>query len=681
LSDARPIERVLVRLTELSSVQPRRCGEGWMAICCGHAGGKEQTASLSVREGADGKVLLNCHAEGCSYAQIVAGLGMAEADLFPPKDKASGRVRSKPQTATSADPKVTLQSFAEFLKLPVRFLEEQGLENHPGGVSLPFRDQADLLLFRKIRKHLTDKKLKYRYETTGTVVVPYGLWRLPAVREAKNALVISEGETDCLTLWHHGIQALGMPGATTADKLEAEHLAGIGALYVLQEPGAAGEKFVVGVADRLAAIGWNGDAWQVRMTEEQKDPSEMHKADPKGFKARFWDLCQRSQKLDAPKIEDMFVTLEDAEEQPIEFLWWPYLIRGGLNIVMGAPGEGKGQTTMALAAAVTTGAPFPGSTESREPADVLIFSPEDNINRIIKRRFRLSGGDGRRAHVFNFEANDFNFEEEDRIRLEAAMDRFRPALVVFDPFAKFGENVNLNDAKEIGKMLRPMSAIFERRNVTGALVAHTKKGAVSRAIEGLSGSIQVSAIVRSIVGIYPDPKRKASHEVSHGLWTHVKHNYSPQGRSIRFTITNGEDNFSRFEWGGYADTSAQDIASAGSNGNGYHPRASADNGAATAAACEFLRDLFASAVVGGSEDGSLGAYDVQRLARETGISQATLHRARVKMGIDSKRIGFGSGSRILWYPTKPIDRIQEITDDIDSARIDDDDGGESEVPF
>lgn len=652
-----------------------------MAVCPGHSGGKEQTPSLSVREGDSGKVLLNCMADGCSTDAVLSGLGMVVADLFPPKEEPSGRRDAG--KAKLSDPRVTLAAFADFLKLPAKFLEEQGLENHTGGVSLSFRDEDDKLLFRKIRKHLTDKKLKYRYETTGTAVVPYGLWRLPDISKADNKyLVICEGETDCLTLWHHGIHALGMPGATTADKLLPEYVRGVEEVYILQEPGAAGETFVRQLGERLAAIGWTGTAKQVRMPDDDKDPSQMHKAGPGTFKARFRKLYTAAQPLDAPRIEDMFVTLDDVEEQAIEFLWWPYLVKGGLNIVMGAPGEGKGQTTMALAAAVTAGAPFPGSTVAREPADVLIFSPEDNINRIIKKRFRLSGGDGKRAHVFNFEVGEFGFEADDLIRLEAALDKWRPALVVFDPYAKFSENININNANEVGRSLRPLSAIFERRNITCVLVAHTKKGAVTQAIEGLSGSIQVSAIVRSVVGIYRNPKKRPTATESHGLWTHVKHNNSPQGESVEFTVTNGEDNFSRFAWGNLVGTSAQDIATGQSGGGGGNGYGGDSSGGATEAATEFLAGMFESA---GNGSGELSAADVQRLAREMGISQATLHRARTKMKVECKRVGFGAGSRILWYMTNGhahgTNGSRVETEEEIEARMGRDDKGEEEVPF
>jgi hypothetical protein len=51
-----------------------------MSRCSHH---DDSTASLSIREGDDGRVLLHCHA-GCSTVDVVASAGLSMSDLFPP---------------------------------------------------------------------------------------------------------------------------------------------------------------------------------------------------------------------------------------------------------------------------------------------------------------------------------------------------------------------------------------------------------------------------------------------------------------------------------------------------------------------------------------------------------------------------------------------------------------------
>ena len=56
----------------------RRSGNGWVARCPAH---EDRSPSLSVREGADGRVLVYCHA-GCRTDDVVAAIGLSMRDLF-----------------------------------------------------------------------------------------------------------------------------------------------------------------------------------------------------------------------------------------------------------------------------------------------------------------------------------------------------------------------------------------------------------------------------------------------------------------------------------------------------------------------------------------------------------------------------------------------------------------------
>jgi len=70
------------RLSRLDKV--RASGQGrWMARCPAHG---DKGASLSVRELADGRVLVHCFG-GCDVQAVVGAVGMELSDLFPPDDK------------------------------------------------------------------------------------------------------------------------------------------------------------------------------------------------------------------------------------------------------------------------------------------------------------------------------------------------------------------------------------------------------------------------------------------------------------------------------------------------------------------------------------------------------------------------------------------------------------------
>jgi hypothetical protein len=79
----------------------KRTGTGrYMACCPSH---EDRSASLSIREVDDGRVLVHCFA-GCSVDAVVHAAGLELSDLFPPRaddDRRPARVR-RPFLASDA---------------------------------------------------------------------------------------------------------------------------------------------------------------------------------------------------------------------------------------------------------------------------------------------------------------------------------------------------------------------------------------------------------------------------------------------------------------------------------------------------------------------------------------------------------------------------------------------------
>jgi hypothetical protein len=114
----------------------------------------------------------------------------------------------------------------------------------------------------------------------------YGLNRLADARKA-GMVVLVEGESDCHTLWFHGIPALGIPGAANwREERDAPHLEGIDTIYVMIEPDRGGDCV---------------RQWLSRSTIRHrvkllslpaKDPSELHLENPNDFLRRWQAACQ-----------------------------------------------------------------------------------------------------------------------------------------------------------------------------------------------------------------------------------------------------------------------------------------------------------------------------------------------------------------------------------------------------
>ena len=248
-----------------------------------HTNGDEN-GSLWIFRGEDGGVGARCY--GCdakgsavSFAAEVWGCTQPEA--------AERLVRELGLHVAGRNGRgLTLGEFAHFKCLPVSWLKDHGVSearwNGNPAVAFDYRN-SDGSLFR----------VKYRTDRTATDgsswgdgrgTVPFGLDRL-ADEPPDRPVVLCEGESDTLSLWKHGLPALGIPGATNWKPEFAEYVTGR-KLYVWQEPDEGGEKFVDDIVTDLP------DALVIISPEGMKDASDLHMADPEAFGRRFTELVE-----------------------------------------------------------------------------------------------------------------------------------------------------------------------------------------------------------------------------------------------------------------------------------------------------------------------------------------------------------------------------------------------------
>ncbi|MEX1172884.1 MAG: hypothetical protein WEG56_09760, partial [Chloroflexota bacterium] len=260
-------ENIAVVLDRLPGA--RKAGTGWVARCPAH---EDRKPSLSIAVAADGGVLLHCFV-GCSRALIVSALGLHERDLQPPRPAApvlrgigsADRITAGPDpTGNDMGGGLTLADLAAAKHLPAEFLRSLGCATDRGpSVRVPYHDIDGNLVRVRTRLAMTGDRFRWR---KGDRPLPYGLWRLAEARTA-GWLLLVEGETDCWTLWYHGIPALGIPGKSTWRPEWAEFLTGLD-VFLWQEPDA--EDLVDRVARDLPGL------WVIVAPHGTKDVSEAH---------------------------------------------------------------------------------------------------------------------------------------------------------------------------------------------------------------------------------------------------------------------------------------------------------------------------------------------------------------------------------------------------------------------
>ena len=186
---------------------------------------------------------------------------------------------------------VSVIVLAETKRLPVQFLQELGVRDVDGGVAIPYGEGNRL----RIRTSLSASGS--RWQLSKSPIVPYGLFRPEVAGGRKlDSVIVVEGESDAWTLWHHGYPALGIPGASMVKVLGADHISGLGRLFVVSEPDTAGVAFPFSIAARVAEMREQADeigaavalpeVFAVSMPGNLKDPSALHIAFD-GDKGRF----------------------------------------------------------------------------------------------------------------------------------------------------------------------------------------------------------------------------------------------------------------------------------------------------------------------------------------------------------------------------------------------------------
>ncbi len=189
----------------------RPCGRGWRAPCPSHG---SRSATLSIGNGRDGRVLLRCFA-GCESADVVASLGLEMRDLMPPRESAS-RPATPRRAPSSEDIRFALRAEQR------RYREERRIDDGERLI------HADIIAIRR------------------TVAVGLGVSLPPVQRRASDSFA---GGRERDPLWpllleRAWVQAwiitTGSPALYTVDEYTYLGRAGVAALEVAERR-AAGE--------------------------------------------------------------------------------------------------------------------------------------------------------------------------------------------------------------------------------------------------------------------------------------------------------------------------------------------------------------------------------------------------------------------------------------------------------
>lgn len=576
--------------------RPLRTAGGFSVRCPAH---HDKSPSLSVDSGTTQPVVLHCHA-GCSTAEILSAAGLQTSDIMVEKPSSNGH-----------------EIVAEY----------------------DYRDEHGTLLFQVVR--MSPKTFRQRRpDGTGwnwslgdTRRVLYHLPELIAADPDAPVYVV-EGEKDVEAIERAGgVATCNAGGAGKWRDEYSECLRDRDVVVVADkdDPGIAHAKAVERSCKEIAR------SVRVVTVLVGKDAAD-HLAAGEPLSG-FTPLEPPEQIGEGSP----FVCLVDVEERKIEWLWTRRLPQVGVAVIAGDGGVGKSTMAQKLAAAVTNGTPFPVEHEQRTPRGVVWLSAEEDTGAVIRPRMRLMGADLARVIVLDPE-HGASFTLPDGIELlEEQVVQAGAGMVVIDSGPAFmDKGLKVNDENDVRKMLRPLMAMAERNTALVLLLAHMNKGSGTPGQRVMGGSAWRNAPrLVMMVGV---PDKQHPSDTNDRIVLVEKTNLGRFPDAVGFQIVPfcDEPDLADIHWTGeVGGVSPADI---------IQGAVDKEERSAVEEAMAWLSEELS--------EGPMESKDVFKRANIQKISDATLKRAKSRLGIEPKKVGFGSFGRWEWELPKKLKEEQ-----------------------
>jgi hypothetical protein len=359
-------------------------------------------------------------------------------------------------------------------------------------------------------------------------------------------------------------------------------------------------------------------------------------------------LVQSIMEADTTRRPKRWKWASEIESEAIAWLWKRQLAEGKLTIWAGDPGVAKSAISVDIAARISKGRPFPDEPAGtrHEPRNVLIISFEDGAEDTIKPRLRAADADMERVAIFPLESAP-SVTQEVPVILDALRE-LEPALVIIDPLSSgMTGGVDSHKNTAVREALRPLIAALKTTRTAGLVIEHLNKNEKGdRAIYRLNGSVAFGAMARFVSIAGPDPLRKEDRH-AHVL-APTKENLCASRGALRYSTSSTSlhatdvepalQDIVKVQWDGPSDATAEDLLTRPGTSQG---RRMVDE------ATEVLRETL--------KKGPQKVSDLENVRVGYGISPWAWRAARERLGVTTKRHGYGPGSYIIWELPPEVD--------------------------
>lgn len=309
--------------------------------------------------------------------------------------------------------------------------------------------------------------------------------------------------------------------------------------------------------------------------------------------------------------------MDNVQEKAPDWLIMDYMPRYQITSLAGDGGSGKTTLWCAIAAAVSSGRK--AFLESFLPEDwgnegipqiVMFFSAEDSYEYTLKRRLRKNGA--KLENIYSIDIADERFPDVkfNSPFLEQLIDKYRPALCIFDPIQAFvPPDIRMGDRNAMRACLSPLIGYGEKYGTTFLIIEHANKQSGVWGRKRIADSADIWDISRSVI------MAGETNEAGVRYLSHEKSNYGPTGNTVLYTI---KDEVIEFK--GYSTKKDKDFVT----DVDYTTRQAPQKEEAKEFILEFL------------QDGEKEVSELDAMANAQGITKATLTRAKAELKKDGQ---------------------------------------------
>lgn len=339
------------------------------------------------------------------------------------------------------------------------------------------------------------------------------------------------------------------------------------------------------------------------------------------------------------KLRAVVVRLDTVKSEPIKWLWQGRIALGKLTLITGDPGLGKSLITAYLAAVVSKGYRWAVDETECPIGDVVMLSAEDDAADTTKPRLEAAEADCSRIHVLqavkdaDSESNRaermFSFKRDMAVLEELLTTLPECRLLIIDPISAYMDGTDSNNNSDVRSLFAPLAALATRNKIAVVCISHLNKSSGSNAVYRSIGSVAFIAAARAAYVVTKDqqnPQRR--------LFLPSKNNLAQDTAGLAYSVITADNGAPVVAWEPQPVATTADEALAPFESNGEHT--------ATDEATDFLRELLPS--------GSMNAKQIQQEARQAGISEKVLRRAKEKLGIKSWKSAAFAGGWVWGYP-------------------------------